>query len=78
MFKTRLPPRVVIPVPVVIARLVVVLSPKVPVPVISTMVLLPARVRALPLMVTLAAAVRLAPTAVRAVVPPGARTMLPV
>ena len=53
MFKTRLPPRVVIPVPVVIARLVVVLRPKVPVPVISKMVALPARVTELPLTVKL-------------------------
>ena len=44
----------------------------------STIVELPARVRAVPLMVRLPAAVRLAPIPVRAVVPPGARTILPV
>ena len=45
------PPVVNVPVPVVIGLLVVVLRPKTPVPVMSIMELLPARVMALPLAV---------------------------
>ena len=52
--------------------------PRTPVPVISTTVLLPARVTVLPLTVRVSARVTSLPMAVRAVVPPGERTILPV